>query len=1005
MMEGFSVGGADAFRALREACGPDVRARGERLHRRGAVELLCGGAGPPWRAVVAGSERYAVEIDPDGDLLGGCECRAFESFGPCKHMWATVLALRDRGGRGGAQHGQRQLERLRRLREPRPALAPVHVLHERTGQVHYVLLGGMTREHGAPALQIVLRRRLVSGRWSVPKPLASRRDPHVAEADRALLDGLGARRDTDPWSSVGIELVELDGADADALIVAIARTGRLFFTPRRSAEGAPDDWLTRVAADEPAEVVASGTIAAGQGHAALHARLELDGRPLRIDDIRCVVGDHLLLAGDRLLRWRPRPGDNPDVLRALLRDGPIEVPHAHAAQLEAVLARAAASPPPAGVPVAQVCLHKAISDQRGTAVVPGSFRFRYGATIVDAADPDAAVRIGGQPRLRDLPAERALLARFAQLGGVLHEDLDGPRTSLPGKQLVACVCALLAAGFEVFAARARLRAASAPRAWVSSGIDWLAVRVEIPFDDQSLTLARLLDATRRKQQLVQLGDGSLGVLAPRDVARLAQLAAIGTLEGDALRLANPQAALLDALFEGDEVSVDDGFARLRARLALRPVPAIAPAGLRAELRPYQREGLGWLRFLGEIGCCGCLADDMGLGKTVQVLALLEGRRNAQPHPGPSLVVAPRTLLGHWQREAARFAPGLRVLSFADGDRSTAHAEPLAQGFPGCDLVLTTYGCLRRDAAALHDVQWDYVVLDEASAIKNERSQAHKAARLCRARHRLALSGTPIENHIAELWALFQFLNPGMLGRSSVLEALIARSREEDSAELARTIGAAVRPFLLRRTKAAVLDDLPPKTEQVLECELPPAQRRAYDTLAEHYRREFAALLDEGLSDEARIRLLTALLRLRQAACHLGLLDKAQSSAGCGKFEVLWPMLAELRAQGHKALVFSQFPSFLRLLQPRLREAGFAHAWLDGATTDRQAQVDRFQNDPDCGLFLLSLKAGGYGLNLTAASYVFVLDPWWNPAAQAQAIDRAHRIGQRQSVHAYRLTHL
>jgi SNF2 family DNA or RNA helicase len=359
---------------------------------------------------------------------------------------------------------------------------------------------------------------------------------------------------------------------------------------------------------------------------------------------------------------------------------------------------------------------------------------------------------------------------------------------------------------------------------------------------------------------------------------------------------------------------------------------------------------------------------------------------------PSLVVVPKSLVFNWIDEARRFAPALRVLNHTGNTRSIEAGE-LAEH----DIVVTTYGTLRRDVLAQRAMEFDYVVLDEAQSIKNAASQAAKACRLLKARHRLALTGTPVENHIGELWSIFEFLNPGQLGSAGRLRSFLADGR--GSAEV---VARAVRPYLLRRTKAQVLSDLPEKTEQTLFVELGSKQRTAYDELREHYRQELAGRIGRLGIGRTRIAVLEALLRLRQTACHPGLVDPQRIDDPSAKVDVLLEQLEEVVAEGHKALVFSQFTSFLAIVRRRLDERGTVYEYLDGRTTDRQARVARFQEDPDCRLFLVSLKAGGQGLNLTAADYIYILDPWWNPAVEAQAVDRAHRIGQTRRVFAYRL---
>ncbi|MCG8457394.1 MAG: DEAD/DEAH box helicase, partial [Holophagales bacterium] len=308
--------------------------------------------------------------------------------------------------------------------------------------------------------------------------------------------------------------------------------------------------------------------------------------------------------------------------------------------------------------------------------------------------------------------------------------------------------------------------------------------------------------------------------------------------------------------------------------------------------------------------------------------------------------------------------------------------------------------LRRDVGYLATVEFDTVILDEAQAIKNRQSQAAKASRLLNGRNRLALTGTPIENHLGELGSIFEFLNPGLFGRLPKLDAL-AGGRNPSQREL-KLVAEGIRPFILRRTKSQVLTDLPPKTELTLHCTLNPRQRELYDQLRAHYQTHLMEQVEgQGVSRSA-FQVLEALLRLRQVACHPGLVDPEWEEAGSSKLETLFDHVSEVLAEGHKVLCFSQFTKLLAYVRRELDERGVSYAYLDGSTRNRGEVVDRFQSDPDTNLFLISLKAGGVGLNLTAAGYVFLLDPWWNPAVEAQAIDRAHRIGQNQPVFAYRL---
>jgi SNF2 family DNA or RNA helicase len=554
---------------------------------------------------------------------------------------------------------------------------------------------------------------------------------------------------------------------------------------------------------------------------------------------------------------------------------------------------------------------------------------------------------------------------------------------------------LLRAGWHVEAEGKVFRKPGSKRIEVRSGIDWFELHGEVDYDGLPASLPQLLAALRRGDGIVQLGDGTLGMLPEEWLAGFAPLAGLGTTEEDHLRFRRNQAGLLDALLAAQPgVRVDEMFARVREKMrGFQGVKAAEqPEGFVGQLRDYQREGLGWMEFLREFGFGGCLADDMGVGKTAQVLATLELRR-AEGH-GPSLVVAPKSLMFNWREEAARFTPRLRVLEHLGVARSR---ELIGEH----DLVLTTYGTMLRDAPWLAEMEFDYVVLDEAQAIKNASTASAKAVRLLRGRHRLALSGTPVENHLGELWSLFEFLNPGMLGEAKVLK-LAGGLAQNPGDEARRLLAQGLRPFILRRTKRQVARELPEKTEQTIYCELDAAQRKQYEDLRRFYREKLLnRVATEGLG-RSKMYVLEALLRLRQAACHPGLLDVKRVGESSAKLDMLIEQLDELREEGHKALVFSQFTSLLSIVRLRLDAAGVKYEYLDGATKDRAARVDAFQNGGESGLFLISLKAGGLGLNLTAAEYVFLLDPWWNPAVEAQAVDRAHRIGQTRPVFAYRL---
>lgn len=604
--------------------------------------------------------------------------------------------------------------------------------------------------------------------------------------------------------------------------------------------------------------------------------------------------------------------------------------------------------------------------------------------------------------LRDRAAERDAIATLKRFGvggtGPLYYGQPSPGASISAKRVPALVQALVARHWHVAAEGVRYRTIAAPRVHISSGIDWF----ELEAKDESgedVDLPALLKAVKEGKRTIPLGDGSIGMLPEEWLARVAPLLTLGDVTSTGVRFKLPQVAVIDALLaEQPAVDWDEGFTR--AREAVRRFEGVRaedpPATFQGVLREYQRESLGWMRFLREFGFGGCLADDMGLGKTVMVLAMLEARRvdRTRAHK-PSLVVLPRSLLFNWTSEAMRFVPGLRLLDFAHAAR-----HEVVNAIADADLVLTTYGTLRRDVTTLKDVSFDYVILDEAQAIKNSATATAKAVRLLRADHRLALTGTPVENHLGELQSLFDFLNPGLLGRGGLLDT--RKLSSGDAREHVERLARGLRPFFLRRTKEHVAPELPARTEETLYCELEGTQRATYLELRDHYRRVLLKTVDRQGLAKSKLQILEALLRLRQAACHPGLLPRANRDESSAKFDLLLPRLEELRGEGRKALVFSQFTSLLALLRKELEAIGVTYEYLDGQTVDRAERVARFQADASCPLFLISLKAGGVGLNLTAAEYVFLLDPWWNPAVEAQAIDRTHRIGQSKPVFAYRL---
>lgn len=433
-----------------------------------------------------------------------------------------------------------------------------------------------------------------------------------------------------------------------------------------------------------------------------------------------------------------------------------------------------------------------------------------------------------------------------------------------------------------------------------------------------------------------------------------------------------------------------------ARATRNPEDLSLPAlgELEGIMRGYQKQGVAWLNYLAKNGMGGILADEMGLGKTLQALAFLRAIG------GKSLVVCPSSLIFNWERESAKFTPELRVLALAGPDRQRLFGAPLAEA----DLVITSYPLLRRDAERYRGVEFTTAILDEAQHIKNPESQNAQSAGTLRARHRFALTGTPVENSVRDIWSLMHFLMPGYLGsRVDFRERFEKEIESQPGGPAHRRLIKRLRPYVLRRTKREVIAELPEKIEQVAFCELNPAQRALYTELMASTRRQVSELAGGKDQGKARMLMLTALLRLRQACCDVRLLgvEEKEAAAPAAKVELLLELLSEALDGGHRVLIFSQFVSMLAILREALTGAGIEFCYLDGQTKDRAAAVDRFQTG-QVPAFLISLKAGGVGLNLTAADTVVHFDPWWNPAVEAQATDRAHRIGQARVVTSYKL---
>jgi superfamily II DNA or RNA helicase len=1035
------------------------------------VQIRCG-SGLQVDACVKGSQNYDVSIGYDSGVLRMlCTCAYFDSDGPCKHLWATVLAAESNGfltalaGRrilkfdySGVEQdddfddGEDEIEEFtldyadeytpRPKSSPPPKVQPIPkpppvpqwrrqiedvsrifqpVAASSTAfpskrQVLYIIDVGASLTAGSLVLSVETRDRKMNGEWSRLTPLNIKRNQLVQAPlaeDRELLASLAGPKQFYGWGySDGFEAMAsqtvLSAPLAPKVIRMAVGTGRCYMRLRDKPDdllplawddGGPWEFALEMRQDGDKSWVTRGVLRRGE------ERLELSTVMLIVQGGLVFTRERVaLLAEVTRHEW----------LQHLQRSGEIRAPERDGHELLAALLNSPNVPAlevPEDLRYEEVmvtprpALHIGGTRSLSTSRLRAQLSFDYQGRLVPHGNATSGFYDPESRRFlrRDAEAEKNAENLLTEVGvkfqPATYYDKD-PAWEMAPTKLPRIVRALVEAGWHIEAEGKVFRRPGAFRMEVSSGVDWFELHGEVSYGETTARLPELLAAVRRGETMVRLGDGTYGMLPEEWLARVAPLAGLGVAGEGHVRFRRSQAGLLDALLATQpEAQFDETFARLRDELRKFEGVGAAeqPAGFAGQLREYQRDGLGWMHFLRRYSFGGCLADDMGVGKTAQVLALLETRRElraAGEVTRPSLVVVPRSLVFNWKEEAARFTPQLRVLDYTGVARE-------GMEFDGHDVVLTTYGTVRRDALRLKDVEFDYVVLDEAQAVKNATTESSKAVRLLRGEHRLALSGTPIENHLGELWTLFEFLNPGMLGAASVFKLAGSVSRNADD-DTRRLLAHALRPFILRRTKGQVARELPPKTEQTIYCEMKPPQRKLYDELREHYRNSLLQRIATQGMAKSKIQVLEALLRLRQAACHPGLIDDKRIGDPSAKLDVLLAQLREVLEEGHKALIFSQFTSLLKIVRERLDADGVVYEYLDGATTDRQSCVERFQNESDCSVFLISLKAGGLGLNLTAAEYVFLLDPWWNPAVEAQAVDRAHRIGQTRQVFAYRL---
>lgn len=1039
------------LRHIRQEFNHLTRQRGDEIWRDGGVRNLEGDETEA-SALVTGNQTYRVRAERDEeDLLTNCECPYFQDHLSCKHVWAFLHAAETKGlldGPAGSSprfmlamdkgsidkllpvnHSWRSPGQAAGPKKPdwrsllervqggnaRPSLAPESWPEQR--QIYFVISGKAAIDQGV-TVDLLHRDPLKKGGWGKFKSARIAREAVESIPDPALKELLLSLTGVpDPYEFSGNSLqtyYKLRGKSAAFYLRRMCATGLCHF--RQSAEVPQDEW-NRLEWDEGPP----WRLLLHMEHLTEEKVWRLSGVVRRGDEEMDLGKPWMLIEEGLLISSRASSATGKGSIaefdhqgafawaNALRKDGAVIIPDKNAgefafevikkgspAALQWPAELAYESVPSAPLPWLSI---ETANGYRRPATM-GHLRFRYGDHVVETGQEDAAFADFEGRRIvpRDLNSESQAEALLRSLGlrPTHWYSAQSGHWEVPANGVQRVIPELVKRGWRVDAEGIRYRSSSGFEASLRSGIDWFELDAKVDFDGTRVELPQLLKALSKGSKMVELGAGEYGLIPEDLLERYRLLAGLGHAENGSIRFGKNQAGLLDVLLaERPEVTVDQVFAE--ARTKLRSFSGIhapeQPAGFQGTLRDYQREGLGWMKFLDEFALGGCLADDMGVGKTPQVLALLELRREAGAKP--SLIVVPRSLVYNWKQEAARFTPQLRILDHTGGDRNKETTD-----FSSYNAVLSTYGTIRRDAADFRAVEFDYVILDEAQAIKNAASESAKAARLLNGRRRLALSGTPVENHLGELWSLFEFLNPGMLGTGGAFKS-VGSLRNPDE-ETRQTLARSVRPFILRRTKEQVARELPPKQEQTIFCDLDPKQRELYNELRDFYRKKLLDRVSRDGLGKSKIQVLEALLRLRQAACHPALLGAKHQDAPSAKLDLLLERVAEVIDEGHKALVFSQFTSMLALVRTELEKQGVVYEYLDGQTRDRQARVERFQTAADVPLFLISLKAGGVGLNLTAADYVFLLDPWWNPAVEAQAIDRTHRIGQERRVFAYRL---
>ncbi|MDK3258518.1 DEAD/DEAH box helicase [Blastococcus capsensis] len=994
--------------------------------------------------VGSGGRRYAttVEYDPvSASWWGQCSCPVGED---CKHVAAVLVAARNGVAGAPAADAARAPDWEAAFAE----LVPAPSSRQRPG-APLGLQFGVEPASGAGLPSSVRLRPVVlgkKGRWvrtgvswrNLQYDYHSQRDAAQAAALRALHRAHQAADDAPVYYGYGygsadtqVRLEDFGPALWPALQQAVDEGVTLVSTQggpvRVAAE--PASLVVDLRRDGDADLRVEPVVDLGSGVVAGAAAVGLLGSPPH--GAFLLPGDPALPSGlvpeKGLLLVPLQPV--PRRVEKLLTAGPLRVPAADRGRFLTGFYPALRRALPVRSSDGSVELPEILPPQLCLQVEHGggnrtrlawSVQYRTGDDVrrlplaEDGAAPDAGRDTAAEARLvQSLPLPTDRLARLWQEG---PERRLAPAAELGGMDSVVLATEVLPrladAGVlvEVTGEPPDYRhTEEAPVVHVSAteadDSDWFDLGVTVTVDGEDIPFPLLFTALAAGDSHLVLPSGTWFDIRRPEFDRLRSLIeearALQDAERPGLRISRYQAGLWDELVElGVVAEQSERWARdVRALLDVDDAaPPPAPAGLAADLRPYQLQGYQWLSVLWDAGLGGVLADDMGLGKTVQALALVCRAKEAGGLTAPVLVVAPTSVVSNWAREAARFAPGLVVRTIDATGRKLG--APLAEMVDGADLVITSYTLLRLGDEDYRELPWSGLILDEAQFVKNHAAKTYAAARRLPARFKLAITGTPVENNLMDLWAMLSIVAPGLFPSPQKFTEHYRTPIERGSdPEVLAALRRRIRPLMRRRTKEQVAAELPPKQEQVLEVVLNPKHRKVYDTHLQRERRKVLGLVDD--LQRNRFTIFRSLTLLRQLALDASLVDESYAGIRSSKADTFLEHLQEVVGEGHRALVFSSFTGFLRTVRERLDAEGLPYAYLDGRTRDRQRRIDEFR-DGRAPVFLISLKAGGFGLNLTEADYVFVLDPWWNPAVEAQAVDRAHRIGQDKTVMVYRL---